>query len=239
MSSRKTSHSIEHQLDSLMPHQPPAEVAQDVEQAITGRLLGSLRAVRPLPGRAALVVAFLAIFAAVTAVLVAVVGTRGAQNMTSLQLVGMLAAIVVAALLASFSLSGEMSPGQRRAVHPAAMIAGILFVILGLIAALFPWTNGSLQGWHCFLSGFLCSLPAVVLVLWVVRKGTPLAFGTVGATAGLLGGLVGLAAIHVGCSLLNAPHMAAGHLTIPLAAAIAGYLAGRALPYLLPPRNEI
>jgi hypothetical protein len=48
-----------------------------------------------------------------------------------------------------------------------------------------------------------------------------------------------MAAIQVGCSLLSASHMAAGHLTIPLAGAITGYLAGRALPYLLTGRNEI
>lgn len=38
-----------------------------------------------------------------------------------------------------------------------------------------------------------------------------------------------MAVIHVGCSLLNAPHMAAG----------IGYLAGRTWPYLLPGRNQV
>jgi hypothetical protein len=238
MRSPRTTHSIASELDAIVPNELLTEASPAAEQRIADRLLGSLHPVTPLPSRAFLVAAFLAIFASVTALLFAVVGTRGAQNMTVPQLAGILAAILAAAGLASFSLSGEMTPGQRRFVRPVTMTAGILLVLFALIWGLFPWTDGTVQGWHCFFAGFVCSIPAVVLVLWVVRKGAPLAYGTVGATAGLLGGLVGMAAIHVGCSLLNAPHMAAGHLTIPLAGAIVGYLAGRTLSYLLPHRNE-
>lgn len=239
MRTPRTNHSITRDLDAIVPNELQAEASVDAEQRIADRLLESLRPVTPLPSRTTLVAAFLAIFTAVTASLFAFVGTRGAQNMTALQLAGILAAILAAAGLASFSLSGEMTPGQRRFVRPATMTAGILFVLFALIFGLFPWAEGAVQGWHCFLSGFACSIPAVVLVLWVVRKGAPLAYGTVGATAGLLGGLVGMAAIHVGCSLLSAPHMAVGHLTIPLAGAIIGYLAGRTLPYLLARRREV
>jgi hypothetical protein len=238
MSLPRTTHSIAKDLDAIVPNELPAEASGAAPQKIAERLVESLRPVTPLPGRAILVGAFMAIFATVTALLFAFVGTRGAESMTVLQLAGVLAAILAAAGLASFSLSGEMTPGQRRFVRPSTMTAGILFILFALISGLFPWAEGTLQGWHCFLSGFACSIPAVVLVLWVVRKGAPLAYGTVGAAAGLLGGLVGMAAIHVGCSLLSAPHMAAGHLTIPLAGAVAGYLAGRALPYLLPRRHE-
>lgn len=239
MRSPRNTDSIAGELDAIVPNELSAEASAAAEQRITARLIQSLRPVTPLPSRAVLVGAFLAIFATVTALLFAFVGARGAENMTFLQLAGILAAILAAAGLASFSLSGEMTPGQRRFVRPGTMTAGILLILFALIWALFPWTEGTVQGWHCFLSGFVCSIPAVILVLWVVRQGAPLAYGPVGATAGLLGGLVGMAAIHIGCSLLNAPHMAAGHLTIPLAGAIIGYLAGRTLPYLLPGRNQV
>jgi len=239
MRSPRTNHSIARDLDSLVPNELLPEASPAAEQRIADLLLESLQPVTPLPSRATLVAAFLAIFAAVTAGLFAFGGTRGAENMTVLQLAGILTAILAAAGLASFSLSGEMTPGQRRFVRPGALVVGILLVLLALISGLFPWTAGAVQGWHCFLNGFVCSIPAVILVLWVVRKGAPLAYGTVGATAGLLGGLVGMAAIHVGCSLLSAPHIAAGHLTIPLAGTITGYLAGRVLPYILTRRNEI
>jgi hypothetical protein len=235
----RTTESIARNLDAIVPNELGTEGSTAAEQRIAERLVQSLHPVTPLPSRAILVAAFLAIFAAVTALLFAFIGTRGAQNMTVLQLAGVLAAIVSSAALASFSLSGEMTPGQRRFVRPGTMTTGILFVLFALIWGLFPWTEGAVQGWHCFRSGFVCSIPAVLLVLWVVRKGAPLAYGTVGATAGLLGGLVGVAAIHVGCSLLNVPHMAAGHLTIPLACAIVGYLAGWILPRLLPSRSEV
>lgn len=239
MRSPKDTHSIERDLDANMPNESPPATSTDAEQRIADWLLGSLHPVTPLPSRTTLAAGFLAIFAVVTALLFAFVGTRGAENMTALQFAGVLAAILSAAGLASFFLSGEMTPGQRRFIRPSTMIAGILFTLSALVFGLFPWAEGSVRGWHCFLSGFACSIPAVVLVLWIVRKGAPLAYGTVGATAGLLGGLVGMAAIHVGCSLLSAPHMAAGHLTIPLAGAVIGYLSGWAIPYLLPDSDEV
>lgn len=238
MRSPRNTDSIARDLVAIVPNVLPSEGSAAAEQKIAERLVQSLRPVTPLPGRAVLVGAFLAIFAAVTALLFAFVGTRGAETMTVPQLAGILVAILSAAGLASFSLSGEMTPGQRRLVRPGPMTSAIFFVLSAIIFGLFPWTEGSLQGWHCFQSGLLCSIPAGVLVLWLVRRGAPLAYGAVGATAGLLGGLTGMAAIHVACSLLSAPHIAAGHLTIPLAGAVIGYLAGRTLPYLLPGRRE-
>ncbi len=234
MSSPKSSNSIERKLDEILPDRVLPPVAPHTEQAIRDRLLTSLEPVRPIPSRTILVAAFLAIFATVTGVLIAFFGTRGAASMTTPQLAGILTAIVVAAVLASISLSHEMSPGQRRITHPGAMTAGVLLALLALVAGLFPWSEGPTNGLHCFGSGFLFSLPSVGLVLLVIRRGSPLAWGAVGATAGLLGGLVGMAAIHIGCSMLNAPHMATGHLTIPLVGAIGGYIIGRALPYILP-----
>jgi len=234
MSSPKSSNSIERELDEILPDRVLPPVAPHTEQAIRDRLLTSLEPVRPIPSRTILVAAFLAIFAMVTGILIAFFGTRGAASMTTPQLAGILTAIVVAAVLASISLSHEMSPGQRRITHPGAMTAGVLLALLALVAGLFPWSEGPTNGLHCFGSGFLFSLPSVGLVLLVIRRGSPLAWGAVGATAGLLGGLVGMAAIHIGCSMLNAPHMATGHLTIPLVGAIGGYIIGRALPYILP-----
>lgn len=231
--------SIVRDLHAIVPNEPPAEGSAAAERRIAERLIQSLRPVAPLPSRTMLAGGFLAIFAAVTALLLAFGGTRGAGNMSVLQLAGILTAIVSAAGLAAFFLSGEMTPGQRRLVRPGAMTAAILFALFALIFGLFPWTQGALKGWHCFQSGFLYSIPAAILVLWLVRQGAPLAYGAVGAAAGLLSGLAGMTAIHVGCSLLNAPHMAAGHLTIPLAGAAAGYLAGWTLPYLLPGRRRV
>ena len=238
MRSPRTNQSIARDLDSLVPNELLTEASEAAERRIAERLLESLHPVTPLPSRATLVAAFLAIFATVTALLFAFGGTSGAENMTVLQLAGILTAILAAAGLAAFSLSGEMTPGQRRFVRPGALVVGIFGGLFALISGLFPWTVGAVQGWHCFVNGFVCSIPAVIVVLWVVRKGAPLAYGTVGATAGLLGGLVGMAAVHVGCSVLTAPHIAAGHLTIPLAGTIMGYLAGRALPYLLTRSNQ-
>lgn len=237
MNSRKTS-PLERELDAMIPGEEIVPVSLTTEQAIRDRLLASLHPVRPLPSRFVLAASFLFIFAAMTALLVAFIGMRGAVGMATSQLSGILAAILIAAGLASFALSSEMTPGQRQFVHPGILTTGILLALLALVGSLFPWADGFTRGWHCFSSGFLFSLPAVALVLLVVRKGAPLSWGAVGASAGLLGGLVGLAAIHVGCSLLSAPHMAVGHITVPLAGALAGYLAGKGLQFWMKPRSR-
>lgn len=234
MSTPKTTSSIHHQLDEIVPSAPTPAVDASTEQAIRDHLLDSLEPVRPIPSRPVLVGMFLAIFVVVTAVLIGFFGTSGAMAMTVPQLAGIITAIIVAAGLAAVSLSREMSPGQRRVFHPGTMSAGVLFALLALVIGLFPWSEGPAEGWRCFRSGFFFSLPSVALVLVVVLRGAPLAWGAVGATAGLLGGLVGMAAIHVGCTTLTASHIATGHLTIPLAGALGGYLTGRVLPYLLP-----
>lgn len=234
MSASNNPQPVERDIRAMVPDEAAAELQPATERAIASRLLQGLRPVRPLPSRATLAASFLAIFAVIAAAFAGLIGTGGAAEMTATQLAGILGAVVVGAGLASVSLSGEMSPGQRRVVHPGIMTAGVLLALLALIIGLFPWDGGITQGWHCFGSGFVFSLPAVGLVLLVIRKGTPLAWGAVGASAGLLGGLVGMAAIHVGCTMLSAPHMAIGHVTIPLACSVAGFLTGRALPYVWP-----
>src|SRR5690606_1565963 len=83
--------------DHTAPNEPAAEVSTDVDQRIAERLVRSLTPVKPMPGRMVLLSACLAIFVTVAAVLFAVVGTRGAENMTLMQLGGVLAAILASA----------------------------------------------------------------------------------------------------------------------------------------------
>ena len=62
--------------------------------------------------------------------------------------------------------------------------------------------------------------PRRTATLWLL-----LAFAAViaGAGAGLFAGLAGMLTVQLGCPMHTAPHMAAGHVLIPLAAGAAGY----------------
>jgi hypothetical protein len=206
-----------------------AEVDVETSDRIQRKLLETLEPVKPLPSRVVLALLFVAIFVGVSALAVLAVGGGAAAAMTSQQLLGMLAAILLAAGFAGFWLSGEMSPGEKRSAGIVGL-CGASLLGLGLAASfLFPWDtpqNLWAGGFKCFRAGFLLSIPAVAPVAFLISRGFPLSLRSVGAAAGLLAGLVGFLFLHMECSLYAAPHVLLGHLTAPLAGALAGYLGG-------------
>jgi len=202
----------------------------DAADRIHDSLLETLKPVRPLPSRGVLAGLFMVIFIVVSALTVAALGSNAARAMTSLQLLGMLAAILLSAGLAGFWLSGEMAPGEKRTVGVAGICSGAL-LLLGLTAAvLFPWempNNLWAGSFKCFRAGFLLSIPAVAPVAFLISRGYPLSLRSIGAAAGMLAGLVGFLVLHMECTLYTAPHIVVGHLAAPLAGATAGHLFGR------------
>jgi hypothetical protein len=74
------------------------------------------------------------------------------------------------------------------------------------------------------------SLPAAGLAVILLRRGAILTPGVVGAAAGLLAALVGVVGLHFACATQAAPHIALGHLGIPVLGAGLGYLIGRLIP---------
>lgn len=207
----------------------PAGVDSDVADRIHQKMLETLQPVRPLPSRGMLALLFVAIFVGVSALAVFATGGSAASAMTSQQLLGMLAAILLSAGLAGYWVSGEMAPGEKRWVG-AAGLCGASLLGLGLaVMFLFPWNMpenfwaGSLK---CFRAGFLLSIPAVAPIAFLISRGFPLSLRSAGAAAGLLAGLVGFLFLHMKCTLYAAPHIGVGHLAAPLAGAMAGYLGG-------------
>ena len=210
-----------------------SEVSPETQSAIQATIKGSLEPVRPIPSRRILVLGFLAIFGVVSAAFAAYQGAHGAATMTWPQLAGVLAAIVITAILTSFSLSAGMVPGERAPASPLKLAIGSGLGLLVLAAALYPWQSGAgwtAMSWHCFSSGFVVSITPAVLVVLLLSCGAPQSWGAIGASAGLLAGLVGLATVHLGCTMQSAAHVATGHVMIPLACALAGFCLARVLP---------
>jgi len=195
-----------------------------VQERITEALLSSLRPVRPLPSRGVLALGFLAIFGAVSALITAWVGLAGAREMTFWQSVGVLVCVVASAGVVSLSLSSRMIPGEGRIIAPGWLAFGVIGSLVLLTAALFPWGGDwAPSNWKCLQAGCLFALPAAVLAVGLLRLGAPQAWGAVGAAAGLLAGLVGMATLHVGCSLQMVSHLMLQHVMVPVLGALAGY----------------
>jgi len=202
----------------------PARPSPEAERRITEALLSNLRPVRPLPSRGVRALGFLAIFGAVSALTTAVAGVSGARQMTVWQTVGVLLVVAASAAGLSFTLSRRMAPGEGRSLPPAWLALAVLLPLGAVTLALFPWEGSWLpRNWHCLSSGGLFALPAAALSIALLRRGAPQAWGAVGAAAGLLGGLVGMATLHLGCSLTGAPHIMTQHVMAPALGAVAGY----------------
>jgi len=220
---------------------PPAEFSEVGEgrlDSITAALGQDLEAVRPIPARSMLALGFLSIFGLVSTGVIAYLGTTGALMMTWLQLAGVLAAILVAAGILAITLSGEMAPGDRQWIPLTKQAWGIILGLMALAAVLFPWEfgDGWLGGsWHCFQAGFTFSLPAAGLALLLLGRGSVLSWPAVGAGAGLLAGLVGATALHLGCPMHTAPHITFGHMAIPALGGAIGWCFGRLMPLPAPP----
>ena len=213
----------------------PAEVSPGAQERIAERLTASLRPVRPLAKRRVIAFELLAVFLAASAVSVWAIGWGAAERMTMLQLLGLSAAALVAAAVAGTWLSAAMAPGERRWTGSGGLCAGSLAALALLVAALFPWEaqDGRFGiGYRCFRAGLLVSLPVVVPLALVLRRGFPASWGSVGAGVGLLAGLVGFLMLHLGCSLHSARHILGSHLAAPLAGAAVGYAIGKAFETL-------
>lgn len=213
------------------------EVASETVAAIAAQLGQGLSPVKPMPGRSILALGFLSIFGLVSTAVIAYLGMTGALMMTWLQLAGVLAAILVGAGMLAVTLSGEMAPGDPQRAPLSTQTWFIALTLVVLAAVLFPWefSEGWLGGsWHCFQAGFAFSLPAAGLALALLGRGSVMSWSSVGAGAGLLAGLVGATALHLGCPMHTAPHVTLGHMAIPALGGAIGWCFGKIMPALMP-----
>lgn len=208
-----------------------SEVSAEAEERIRQSLLSQLEPVSPLPSRWMLALGFLGIFAGFSLLILGGSGAAAAPIvMGSAQLLGLLAAIVVCAGAASLWMSGEMTPGEKRWTGPGGLIAYSLLALGLATAVLLPWEISDrlwAGSWKCFKAAFLLSIPVAAPVVWLMRRGLPSSPRAIGVSTGVLAGLVGVFVLHLKCPVFDAPHIAIGHLTTPLAGAAVGYLAGR------------
>ena len=224
----------------FLTRQDTAQLEPELLSRVSRTVQQSLEPVKPLPSARLLTLGFLLIFGVISAGFVGISGLRGADAMGNMTFAGMLGVIGAAAFLAAFTLSREMAPGEKKIFTAPRLFLLLLMPLFLAASVLFPWdfSHNILSGsWKCFRHGFLFSLPAAGLVVLLLRRGAVLSLGVVGAGAGLLAGLVGVAVLHFACGMNNAGHVALGHLGIPLAGAVIGAAIGRLLRGVRPWRR--
>jgi hypothetical protein len=211
---------------------PPslAQVPPALATRITHSLLASLQPVQTLPSSRVSVLQIAAVFGIFTMTLLVLMGTAGASQMTSLQLLAMTVLLGTGVCFFSASLSWQMRPGSYHRVTITALLGIFGVGLLTGMALLFPWQSSpafASQGWPCLVGGVAMAAPAGLLLWLIARRGAPLSLTTMGATLGATGGLLGVTVLQFKCPYQESSHLLVWHASVLAIAIGSGALLGR------------
>ena len=204
-------------------------------ERIQARIVETLKPVRPLaPARLLLFTAAI-IFLSIVAIGVMPSGMHGWAALGMGQRVAVFATLATSAVLLGVSIVGQMVPGSKYALAPAALPVSILTVLLILIVATFrPQAAPAFveSGLTCLKSGLTYTLPGGLLFWLLVRRGAVLFPKLIGAAIGGLAGLIGLSVLEISCQNLDVFHILVWHGGVFLISSVTGALLGAGVEYI-------
>jgi hypothetical protein len=223
MNGQNSRQEIDHLLDTASVPAVPEQRLRQIEAV----MVADLRPVRPLASAGIYFVAFAGIFAAIWVASWLAIPVRGWEALSDLQRTWVFAPMIAIVALLAFSLVRQMTPAAGYS-RGAAMLAGSLFlwllVFMLLVFRPMPEAGFVHDAEGCFRMGMLFSIPAAIMVAWVLSRGAALHRGLAGATAGGLAGLTGLAVLEIHCPILNLYHILMGHVSVAVVCALLGYI---------------
>jgi len=205
---------LDRQLESWAASQPELEPSPEIQRRIQSTLASSLTPVKPLPAQRWLVGAFLAVFAACSAGLIAMMGQVGFHLMTGPQLAWMTAILAAGGILFSLTLAWQMVPGSRQRFPFSLVIALSGVGVIGGMALLFPWQSSRAfvpEGWPCAIMELAVAVPATGVFWLLARRGTLFASAGLGATLTGLAVFLALTPLQIQCMFQQAPHLLVWH----------------------------
>ncbi len=205
---------LERRLETWAASQSDAELHPEVQRKVTGLLASSLTPVKPLPSQSRLVLAFLVVFAACAAGLIAVMDKAGFHLMTVVQMACMAAILAAGGILFSIAVAWRMVPGSRQSFALPFVLALSGFGVIGGIALLFPWRTSHAfvaEGWPCAAMELMVAVPAAVVFWLIARRGALFGGAGVGAAVGGLAVVLALAILQFRCMFQQAPHLLVWH----------------------------
>jgi hypothetical protein len=201
---------------------------------IHARIVDNLKPVRPLAPSHLFLFACAIIFLSILAIGVTHLGMNGWRALSIVQRIAVFTTLAASAVLLAISMIGQMVPGSKYALAPAALPIGILTALTIVLAAAFQRKQEAAfvaDGFVCMRNGLTYSIPAAFLFWLMVRRGAILYPKLIGAAAGGLAGLVGLSVLEINCSNLNVFHILVWHWGVVLISSAAGALLGAAVEY--------
>jgi hypothetical protein len=212
-----------------------AGAPHDVDPALLDRIAGSigpsLRPVRPLPPAWTLTAGLVLVCAGVAVAGAAKLGLGGVGNMDIWERVLIFPALGALIWCASEAWVGEMIPGSRRRMAPAALLGAASLLLLILFAGLFHdyrTTSFVHQGLVCLSAGLFLAVPTAFGGWLILRRGFAVNAAAAGLAAGILAGLGGVTMLELHCVNFQALHLMLWHTAVlPLSAAMGALLAWR------------
>jgi hypothetical protein len=190
-------------------------------------ILDNPRSVRQLLPSWAFLLAFALIFAGLSILGVSFLGAYGWFVLMPGQKVAVIASLAASAALLAFSLVRQMVPGQKPLLRPAALPVSLFVLLCLVVASVFQVQADPYflrAGGACLKAGVPYAIPAALVFWLILRRGAILSPRIVGATAGMLSGLVSTTVLEVHCPNLNIWHILVWHVGIALLGLAAGLL---------------
>ena len=203
-------------------------------ERIQASIVKTLKPVRPLAPARLFLFACAVIFLSIVAIGVMPSGMHGWAALGMGQRVAVFATLASSAVLLGVSMVGQMVPGSKYALAPAALPVGILTVLLILIAATFrPQADPGFveNGLTCLKNGLTYAIPGGLLFWLLVRRGAILFPKLIGAAVGGLAGLIGLSVLEISCQNLDVYHILVWHGGVVVISSVAGALLGATVEY--------
>jgi hypothetical protein len=205
---------LERKLETWAASQSDTQLRPEIQRKLRSLLLSSLTPVKPLPTQSRLVLALLAVFAACSAGLIAVIDSSGFHLMTGAQMGFMAAILTGGSILFSLALAWRMVPGSRQRFPLWLVLALSGLGVIGGMALFFPWQVSHTfvsEGWPCAAMELMIAVPGTVIFWLLARRGAIFASAGLGAIVTGLAALLALTPLQFQCMFQQAPHLLVWH----------------------------
>jgi len=212
---------------------PAADIHVDASRIahLQKMIAGNLRPVRPLPPSWVFLLTFMLFFVALSCAGVLYLGPYGWFLLMPGQKLAVFTTLAASAALLAFSLARQMVPGQKSLLRPGFLPIGLFVLLCLTVASVFQVRTDPhfLQsGETCLRAGLPYAIPAALAFWWILRRGAILSPRMIGATTGMLAGLVSMTVLEVHCTNLNVWHILVWHVGFALLGLAAGLLVAAA-----------
>jgi hypothetical protein len=203
------------------------EVRPELLASVADSIRPAMKPVRPLAPAWLLTAAAAMVCAAVALAGAVRFGFLGFEKLGIVARVSIFIALGLLLFVAAREFVGQMIPGSRHRVTPAALLQITIVALITLFALLFRdyhTIDFFSAGVVCLSVGLLHAAPAALLCWFVLRRGFAVNPVGAGLAAGILGGLAGVTMLELHCPNFEALHIIVWHTAVVPASGALGAL---------------